>query len=121
MNATRLLEPGKTSQKRRKPVPVMLHQCPLCTIQFIGVRQKKYCGKPCTEAAFRVRKSALIDALLLEFAPFGANYGLTRAHLERCANADLERCQNIAKTLGWRYDERHKVWQARSHAMLYVV
>lgn len=116
-----LLALDKTSQRRRKPAPVVAHICDYCCASFIGVRQKRYCGKPCTEAACRTRKSALIDALLLEYAPYGANYGLTRAHLERCADADLERCQNIAATLGLRYVEREKLWTARSHAMLYVI
>lgn len=120
MNAIVLDTPYKTS-KRRKPPPAISHICDYCCRSFIGVRQKKYCSKSCTEAAFRARKSALIDALLLEFAPHGANYGLTRAHIERCVNLNLERCQHIAKSLGLRYVEREKVWIARSHAMLYVV
>lgn len=120
MNAI-LLMPDKTSQKRRKPAPVIAHICDYCCESFIGVRQKKYCNKSCTEAAHRVRKSALIDALLLEFAPFGSNYGLTRAHIERCLEVDLERCQNIAKSLGLRYVERQHVWEPIRHARLYAV
>lgn len=121
MQGAILLDADKASQKRRKAPPVVQHICPFCMVAFIGVRQKKYCGKSCTEAAHRVRKSALIDALLLEFAPWGANYGLTRAHIERCINVDLERCQNIAAVLGWRYDERRRLWQPIRHARLYAV
>ena len=120
MNAIVLSDVNNTS-RRRKPSPVVHHICDFCTIPFLGVRQKKYCSKHCNEAACRARKTALIDALLLEFAPFGANYGLTRAHIERCANADLERCQNIAAALGLRYADRERVWKTTHRAMLYVV
>lgn len=119
--ATRVLDtPCKTSKRRRKPA-VINHLCGFCTMPFIGVRQKKYCSTSCSDAAFRARKSALIDALLLEFAPYGANDGLTRAHIERCVKADIERCQNIAAALGLRYVERSRVWTATVHARLYVV
>lgn len=120
MQAIVLDTAGKTSKRRKSP-PAISHICDYCCRSFIGVRQKKYCNKSCTEAAFRARKSALIDALLLEYAPYGANYGLTRAHIQMCVDADIDRCQNIAAALGLRYVERGKVWTATVHAMLYVV
>lgn len=109
MNAIVLTDPCKTSERRRS-APVIPHICDYCLGYFIGVRQKKYCNKSCTEAAFRARKSALIDALTIEFAP----YGMKREHVERCAHLFLERCQDVAAALGLQYFERKRAWLYKS-------
>lgn len=108
-----LVVAGNTSPRRRR-APVIPHICDYCLGYFIGVRQKKYCSKSCTEAACRARKSALIDALTLQFA----DYGLSRANVERAVNAHLERGQAVAAALGLQYFERQRIWETLSEARL---
>lgn len=107
-----VLAEDNSSPQRAKAMPVVWHICPYCEVAFIGVKQKRYHDKSCVEAACRVRKSALVDALAQQFA----RYGLSRAQVEVCADTYLERCQTVAAAFGLAYCERDRVWRKSSDA-----
>lgn len=83
-------------------------KCLWCDACFSPVKpNQRYCQRYHSRLACELRRERLIDALASEFAV----YGLKRKHVELCAELSLKRCQDVARALGYAYDELAKVWR----------
>lgn len=90
------------------PMPDVRPRCAWCHQPFMPVKPNQiYCSRYHSKKACERRKERLIHML----ADFFASYGLQRHHIEDCVERWLERCQKVAKELGFIYDETEKDWR----------
>jgi hypothetical protein len=102
----------RNDSRPRKSPTLKTDRCLICHRKYTGAGQSKYCSKPCNERADRIRKEALVDALvgiLLDHSD-QLSHDSAFAVSKRTVRSMYIATKNNLMALGYAYDVIGKRW-----------